>query len=351
MTQVSAAAIETARRLADEVLFPSAMDVEKSGQIPIGHLEELAKAGLYGIAGPARYGGLDAEPAVFWAVVEALAAGCLATTFVWLQHHSAVGAVAAAGRQPAERWLGPLCRGQLRAGIALGGAQPGPPLLRARRADGGFVLDGTSPWVTGWSMIDLVYTVARADDDLLVGALIPAVGENGPVSAEPVDLVAVNASRTVELRFTGCFVPAEAVVMTMPQRDWLARDAIGLRTNGSLALGLAARCCALLGPSPFDQQLAGCRAGLDLAGPAELPAARAAAAELAFRVAGALIVQTGSRAIRTGEHPQRLAREALFLLVFATRPPIKAGLARRLAAGPAASSVAGPDAGPAADSR
>ena len=31
----------------------------------------------------------------------------------------------------------------------------------------------------------------------------------------------------------------------------------------------------------------------------------------------------GSRGILAGEHPQRLAREALFLLVFGSRPAIK----------------------------
>jgi hypothetical protein len=34
----------------------------------------------------------------------------------------------------------------------------------------------------------------------------------------------------------------------------------------------------------------------------------------------------GSRAILAGEHAQRLAREALFLLVFASRPAIKQSL-------------------------
>src|ERR1035438_745219 len=50
--------------------------------------------------------------------------------------------------------------------------------------------------------------------------------------------------------------------------------------------------------------------------PQTMPAARAAAAELAMRAASALVVANGSRSILTDADPQRLAREAIFLLVF-----------------------------------
>jgi hypothetical protein len=45
------------------------------------------------------------------------------------------------------------------------------------------------------------------------------------------------------------------------------------------------------------------------------------------------VAATGSRAILADEHPQRLAREALFLLVFASRPAIKQSLTGFLTAG------------------
>ena len=63
-----------------------------------------------------------------------------------------------------------------------------------------------------------------------------------------------------------------------------------------------------------------------------MPAARAAASAFAFKAAGVLVAAAGSRAILTGEHPQRLAREALFLLVFGSRPAIKEQLSASLIA-------------------
>jgi hypothetical protein len=58
--------------------------------------------------------------------------------------------------------------------------------------------------------------------------------------------------------------------------------------------------------------------------------ARAGAVELAQRATAHLIVTQGSRSVLMDNHAQRLAREALFLLVFGTRPAIRAGLLRRL---------------------
>ena len=47
-----------ARRLADEVLFPRAMDVDRMGLLPPALLDAIAAAGLYGAAAPREAGGL-----------------------------------------------------------------------------------------------------------------------------------------------------------------------------------------------------------------------------------------------------------------------------------------------------
>ncbi len=317
---------EQARRIADDVLLPAAMAVDGAARVPESHLDLLAREGFYGLAGPADRGGLDLDEQSAARIVEILAGGCLTTAFVWLQHHGAVRAVRTAA-DPAlrERWLKPLCGGEHRAGVALGGALPGPPLLRATQVPGGYLLDGTSPWVTGWGMIDTLYTAARDDRDNVVTALL-AASASPTLAAEPMQLVAVTASSTVRLVVNRHFVPADRVIGSAPHSDWLARDARGLRINGSLALGVAARCCAMIGPSPLDGELRARRAALDTAPPGAMPGARAAASELAIRAAAALVTVRGSRAILAGEHPQRLAREALFLLVFASRPAIKESL-------------------------
>lgn len=329
----SADAVRAATDLAEAILYPSAMSVDAAQAIPAAHLDALAAAGLYGIAGPAEYGGQAVDAATFCNVIEIMAGGCLATTFVWLQHHGAVRAVAACPREDLRAaWLRPLVQGGKRAGVALAGGWPGPPLLRARRVPGGYELAGTAPWVTGWGLVDVLYTLARTEDGDLVAALVPA-RTAASLTARRLELVAVNAAATVELTFARHPVPDEQVCSVFPQAEWLARDPLGLRANGSLALGVAARCCQLAGQPALADQLGSIRDQLDGADQSTMPAARAAAAEFAFRAAGAAVAAAGSRGILTGQHPQRLAREAQFLLVFGSRPAIKESLLDLLATG------------------
>ncbi|MGZ6544155.1 MAG: acyl-CoA dehydrogenase family protein [Actinomycetota bacterium] len=323
--------VARAREIAEDVLFPAALDTDASDLLPVSHLDLLALEGFYGIAGPVDAGGSNLDPTTTTAVVETLASGCLTTAFVWLQHRNPVRAVAAsdtAGLRHA--WLEQLCRGERRAGIALAGNRPGQPILRASyTAHGEVVLDGEAPWVSGWGRIDVILVTAR-DGDRVVSVLVDA-NESPTLRAEHLRLVGANASGTVTLRFHDHVVPAERVTGAEPHADVLARDATGLQLNGSLALGVVDRCCRLMGPSAFDEQLAAVRQALDDATPESLPSARAAASELALRATAALTVAHGSRSILTDQHPQRLAREAQFLLVFGSRPLIKTELSRRLA--------------------
>jgi alkylation response protein AidB-like acyl-CoA dehydrogenase len=324
--------LRRASQIAAEVLLPAAMAVDASEQIPAGHLDLLAAEGFYGMTGPAEYGGLGLDGQAAWQVLEVLASGCLSTAFVLLQHVGVVRAVAAsASGELREEWLAPLCAGRRRAGLALAGTLPGPPRLLARRVDGGYVLNGRSPWVTGWGLIDTLHAAARDEDDNIVWGLLDA-RDTLALAAEPLRMVAVMAARTVEVTFTGQFLPAGRVTGVLPFAQWAGRDAAGLRMNGSLALGVAARCCALTGPGPLDEEMAAARARMDDADAQAMPAARAAACELAVRAAAALVVAQGSSAILTGQHAQRLAREALFLLVFGSRPAIKQALAASLTA-------------------
>ena len=93
------------------MLFPEAMEVDAADSVPAAHLDRLAAAGLYGAAAPRDAGGLDLDPVTMGLVVEALAGGCLATAFVWLQHHGLVRNLASGPPALRDEWLGTLARG------------------------------------------------------------------------------------------------------------------------------------------------------------------------------------------------------------------------------------------------
>jgi alkylation response protein AidB-like acyl-CoA dehydrogenase len=303
--------------------------------LPAAHLDALAAAGLYGAPTPAEAGGLGLSLPELGAVVEELAGGCLAAAFVLIQHFGLVMTLAAADARPAlrDRWLASACQGRTRGGIALTGLIPGPPQLRAEpAAGGGWRLHGTAPWVTGWGLIDLVQVAARGPGDTVVIVVMDAAAQPG-LTVTRQRLMAVDASVTVRLGFDGVAIPPERFIDQVPFDPADSVQPAGLRLNGSLALGLALRCARLLGPGPLDDQVAACREQMDAAlqaGPGPMAGARAAASELALRAAAALAVRDGANAVSTDSHAQRLAREAVFLLVFGSRPGIKSALLERL---------------------
>jgi alkylation response protein AidB-like acyl-CoA dehydrogenase len=312
--------------------FADAEAVDAADAVPEEHLRGLADAGLYGIFAPAEVGGLGLGAEV-GLVIEELASACLASTFVWLQHLRLLGAMLDPGTPAALRQalLPAVVSGDVRGGVALTGLLPGPPRLTARPVDGGWLLDGEAPWVSGWGVVDLLVTVARGPEDTAVTLLMDAREQQGLTAARQ-RLAAANASATVQLSFDGVFVPDGRLVDQRPY-DPVAAQSEGLRGNGSLALGVGRRCCALIGASPLDDELDACRAELDAADTEGMPAARAHASEFAARAAHYLAVRRGSRSALAGDDAERLAREAGFLLVFGSRPAIKDALLGRFAGG------------------
>jgi alkylation response protein AidB-like acyl-CoA dehydrogenase len=311
--------VRHARQFADEVLFPAALETDAADAVPRALLDRLAAEGFYGV-------GVDADFVTVCGVQEALASGCLTTAFVWAQHLGLVHAlVMSENDELRARRLEPLLRGDVRAGLALGGALP-RPLLHARRNGDEWVLDGTSPFLSGWGLIDVVHTAARTADDDIVWLIVDAA-ESAALRVERLRLVALDATATVRATFDGLRVPVDRQTSLHPAGGETPPEV--LRLHASLALGVADRCCRLLGPSPLDDELSRLRAQLDELGP-ETPARRAAAGELAMRAAARLATERGSRSLLRGDHAQRLWREALFVLIYALRPASRDALLARL---------------------
>jgi alkylation response protein AidB-like acyl-CoA dehydrogenase len=304
---------EAAERIADELFFPAANETDRAEIVPVELLDALADAGLYGLTGP----GSDADFSTVCSVIEALASGCLTTTFVWAQHLGAVRAAAASENPPVSEWIAPLCRGERRAGLALGGALRSPTLSATATADG-WSFSGLSPFVSGWSRIDVMHTAARTEDGRIVWALIDAE-ESETLVVERLELVALNATATVRAAFREHPVAAERVTSVLPVQEGPAPSEL-LRIHAAFPLGVARRCCRLIGSSLLDDELARVREELDRLDPDTIEQARARAGAVALRAATALAARTGSRSLLLADHAQRLVREALFCVVYALPP-------------------------------
>ena len=338
--------VARAQRLADELLRPSAEQVDRT-TVPRSHLDAWGEAGLLGIAGPRAYGGAQAPAAVQREVAALMAGACASTWFVATQHTLPVTALAASGNAGLrERRLAALCSGELLAGVAFSHLRrPGPPAVRATRVDGGWRFDGAVSWMTGWGLCDVLLLAGRTDGDEVVFVLVEAAEGPGLSASGPLELAAMGATRTVALALDGLHVPDADVVETAGATDWLAADALRTANAPPHVFGLQRECVRRLAETAAarDDGTAAALAHalgqegvrlrrvaetlLDDVAPEELLedrlAVRASALELTLRSATALVAATGGAAMSLDAAPQRLAREALFFLVQAQTPPVR----------------------------
>lgn len=332
---------ERAHEIADSVLFPAILEVDRTGHVPETHWQAIAAAGLYGIAAPAEVGGPGLKLPQIIEILETMAGGCLATAFTWVQHHGMLAALASSANGALrEEFVPGLISGSLRGGVAYAGAVPVPPRMRAARVAGGWRLSGHAPFVSGWGIIDVIQISAGdlASGDIVAG-LLPATPQPGITTVTPQPLFVADASQTVALEVDGLIIPDDRIVSRVARAEFMASQNFGSRLNATLPIGLVGRCTRLLDDAGEQDAAAALRAEADavrerldagLTDGAALLRARAEGCELATRAAGALVAACGGPSLLRTSVAQLLARCAVFTLVAASRPELKRSLVEAL---------------------
>ncbi|WP_167098345.1 acyl-CoA dehydrogenase family protein [Mycobacterium sp. DL592] len=329
--------VERAREIADDVLFPAALEVDRTGRVPETHWETIAEAGLYGVAAPAEYGGPGLSLPHIIEILEAMAGGCLTTAFTWVQHHGMLAALAASTNHVLRDEVLPgAISGRIRGGVAYAGAVPVPPRMRAQQVSDGWRLSGHAPFVSGWGIIDVIQ-ISAGDTETgdIVAGLVSATAQPGITAVTPQPLFVADASQTVALELEGLFIPDERITSRVSRADFMTNQNYGSRLNATLPIGLVGRCVRLLddageaaAANALRAEAAAVRARLDagLGDASALLRARSDGCELATRAAGALVAARGGPSLLRSDPAQLLARSALFTLVAASRPELKRSL-------------------------
>ncbi|WP_018656879.1 acyl-CoA dehydrogenase family protein [Actinomadura flavalba] len=147
-----------------------------------------------------------------------------------------------------ERYLPAMARGDLAGAFAVSedgaGSDVAAVALRAERTDdGGYVLDGHKTWIAQGTVADVVCVIARTGEGPgalgLTAFLVPA--DTPGLRAEPIDFIAPRSFARLE--FTGCRVPADAVLGRPGGGFVVAMDVLEQvrMTVGAAAAGLARR--------------------------------------------------------------------------------------------------------------
>jgi alkylation response protein AidB-like acyl-CoA dehydrogenase len=286
-------------------------------------------------------------------VAEIVAGACGVTHFVQAQHHGPVGLLSSTENTSLkEKYLRPLCEGRTLAGVAFSHLRRPKPVLTATPEAGGYRIEGEAPWVTSWGLAGIFVVAASLPDDCILYFVQEGTATEGLTPSRPLALAAMNASSTVRLKFSGLFVPEEAVVRRMNGDDWRRRDRINTAQVNPAVFGIAGTCIrgiralAETSPSPafgetadvLEDEVSRCRDtayGIADAGAtdADLPRlleAKAWSLDLVTRAAHAYIAAVGGRAMSLDHPAQRLMREAMFYTIQAQTSAVREATLARL---------------------
>jgi alkylation response protein AidB-like acyl-CoA dehydrogenase len=346
------ALLNTVWQLADEFLRPQAALADQSDvRGPVAdNIDKLGTAGLFGLGIAPEYGGLGSDEVTRHEYTELLASACGVTAFTQQQLQVGIKFVTEADNHPLKKQLLPeLAAGRLYCGIALSHLRrAGLPAVCAVAVPGGYCVNGAIPWITGWTLLDSFVLGAALEDGSHLFAYIDKPHQQAALTvSNPLDLIVMAASDTVEVEVHGLFIPEEFVLSCRPAAELARADYRTLTTHAALPLGCARGCAARLrelaqkpGRESLNEtafaltlEIDSCRRealtwNCDCVAHAEYKTyalrARAGANILALRAAHALVVATGGSAHLRSAAPQRLLREAQFYSTAVQTPDVQA---------------------------
>ncbi|MGQ0616984.1 MAG: acyl-CoA dehydrogenase [Acidimicrobiia bacterium] len=311
--------------------------VEHAG-VDRGRLDRLAAAGLHAVMAPAELGGVPAP--VYRRIAEVLAGGDPTTWFVWFQHNPVCRLVAGSDNEALRgRWLEALSRGTTQTAVAFSHLRRTGRPLEAVRTEHGWELTGRAAWCTGWGLLDTVLVGAVTDeaDERVLMFLVPLAEGNGLTPSPEMALTALAGSRTVELRFDGYAVSDGDVVSLQGREAWTEADAVLSANVQPSTFGIAEAALEGLHYQDPDAaeilgwEIARCRAEAyrlidEVPAEEELDRRLAVRAEALLRtvdITSAYVASLGGMAMESGNDAERLARAALFHLVFAQSAAVR----------------------------
>ncbi|MFG1819670.1 acyl-CoA dehydrogenase family protein [Kribbella sp. NPDC049174] len=212
----------SAKEYCDRSLVPRMEQFLEEKTIERAAWLEAGKQGFLGLDVPEEYGGSSVGDYRFNAVfaeevskVSASLSSCFGIHF----DCAAPYLVDLGTEEQKQRWLPKFCSGEYVAAIGMtepsGGSDLAALKTTAKKADGGWVVNGSKTFITNGDMADLVITAARTDPAKGakgISLFVIEEGMDGFARGRKLDKVGQTESGTSELFFEDVFVPDENVL-------------------------------------------------------------------------------------------------------------------------------------------
>lgn len=206
--------VELAREIARKEIAPRALDIDKTGVMDETLLDILKSSGMTSLSVPKEYGGAGLDLLTSAIIAEELGKGCAGVATICAANALASYPILIGGSDAQKNEF---CECLLSGGMAAfaltepsAGSDAGAVACRAKKVDGGYVLNGTKCFITNGPIADKVTLFANTREGGGVrGLTVFLVDTKTPgfsVGKEE-DKMGIRASATSELLFDDCFIP------------------------------------------------------------------------------------------------------------------------------------------------
>ena len=202
----------TARDFCEKEIAPIIEEHYEKGTFPMHLVPQFAELGFFGVNIPEKYGCSGMSNVAYGLIcqeLERVDSGI--RSFASVQGSLVMYPIFAYGNEEQKKhWLPRLAKGELIGCFGLTepnfGSNPSGMITRAKKTDGGYILNGSKMWITNGTISDIAIVWAKDDHDVIRGFIVEK-DFKGFSAPEMHGKWSLRASVTSELVLENVFVP------------------------------------------------------------------------------------------------------------------------------------------------
>ncbi len=239
----------TAKRVADKLIAPRAVEIDASGEFPWDIVEILGKQGFLSILLPETYGGTDGDITSFCLVVEEIAKVCGSSSLlVLVQAVGTMPIMIGGNEEQKKKYFDLIASENYLAAFTLTEPDAGSDAasLKTRAISEGdhYKLNGRKCLITNGGVANVYSVFASTDPEKGhegISALLVDKGTRGLSSGKPEEKMGMRGSDTTDVIFEDCLVPKENLLGEKGQGWEIAMNTLNMSRPavGAQAVGIA----------------------------------------------------------------------------------------------------------------
>ena len=231
---------ESARKIAAQVLAPTAAARDRASAWPTNELRALAEVGLMGIMIPEEFGGSASSFVEYCLAIEAIAAADAGVATIVHVHNSAGLTINRSGSdEQKRRWLPGIAQGETIGAFLLSEPHAGSDASATRDGDH-YVLKGSKQWISNGSEAGVAIVMAKSDKSAgSRGFTLFVVDPRDPayVVSRVEDKLGQRTAHTAQIQLDGLRVP---ITNVLGEEGAGYRNTLSMLSEGRVAIAALA---------------------------------------------------------------------------------------------------------------